>query len=292
MYAYADLNTIKSQGMLDITTLAFDTQLVRIAEAASRQIDKYTDRYFYIYEGTKYQDGGGNRVVLDFDLQSITSGTTGLTVDADGDHVYESAYTVDINSPTTAPDCFAYPLNIYPKTRLEINNNGNYGSFGSGVRAGIKILGTFGYGADWPDAYSHTVDSTVGGALTSTATAVSVTASTAAELSAGMTIKVNSEQCYINAQPTGSSCPITRAQNGTSAAAATTGTAISVFDYPSPIVQATVIQTIRAWKRRESAYQTVVASPELGTVNIYRGIDPDVKEIIREYRRERVPNYW
>jgi hypothetical protein len=290
MNCYTNLGTIKNAGTLDLASVTtYDSQLLRIAESSSREIDKYCDRYFYIYEGTLYQDGGANRVVLDWDVQSITS----LIVDIDGNNQYPttSSYTVDINSPTTAPDAFCYPSNTYPKTRLEANPFGSYGHLGAGFRKAIKITGTFGYGNDWPADYKHTAQSTVGNSLTSTASTVSVTASTASEISAGMTLRIGSEQVYVNSTPTASSCPITRAMNGTSAASATTGTAISIYDYPQSIGQACVMQTLKIWKRRESAYASSVGNNITGEYQSFRGLDPDVKEIINQYKRVRIPRY-
>ena len=289
--SYVNIGTLKNAGTLDIgiTKTDYDSQLLRIAESESREIDKFCDRFFYIYEGIHYQDGGANRVVLDWDVQSITS----LIIDIDGNNQYPttSAYTVDINSPTTAPDAFCYPLNTYPKTRLEANPFGNYGHLGAGFRKSIKITGVFGYGNDWPSDYKHAATSVLGGDLTSTATTLSVTASTASEFSAGQTLKINSEQVYISAMPTVSSCPIVRAQNGTGAAAATTGTAIYVYDYPQAITQATVIQTIRTWKRRSNAYSGTAGNNITGEFETYGGLDKDVKEIINQYKRMRVPRY-
>ena len=291
MNSYCNLETLKNAGTMDIASInKFDTQLIRISEAASREIDKYTDRFYYIYEGTIYQDGGANRVVLDWEVQSITS----LIIDIDGNNQYPttSAYSVDINSPTTAPDAFTYPENTYPKTRLEANPFGSYGHLGAGFRKAIKITGTFGYGNDWPGDYKYTAQSTVGSALTSTANTISVTASTAAEFSPGMTLKVGSEQVYINSAPTGSTCPIVRAQNGTTAASATTGTSISIYQYPQAITQACVIQTIKTWKRRESGYATSVGNNITGEYQSFKGLDSDVKEIINQYKRgQRAPRY-
>ena len=161
---YATLADIKSAGLLNITATTYDADLVDCLEEGSRQIDKDTDRFFYIYEGTFYQDGGSIRVILDWDVQSIST----LKCDTDGDGVYESTY----NLTTTSPDAFLYPFNITPKTRLEANPWGHYGHFGAGIRKAIEITGVFGYGNDWPSVYYHSNSNLLTTSLTSTGTSM------------------------------------------------------------------------------------------------------------------------
>ncbi len=283
---YTNLNTLKDAGTLGLTTSVNDTQLLRVAEDSSRMIDRYTDRFFYIYEGTFYQDGGSSRVVLDWDVQSITT----LYVDTGGDSSYPDFYTVDMNV-TTSPDAYAYPFNSLPKTHIEANPFGRYGHLGATFRKALKITGTFGFGNDWPAPYYHALDCTVGSALTSTATSLSVTASTANQVSGGATLKIGSEQVFVTANPTGSTCPIARAQNGTTAGSDIAGVAIYLYDYPQAITQATVIQTIRTWKRRESGYVNSIVNTDMGNIQVFKGLDPDVAETIRLYKRERIMRY-
>jgi len=54
---------------------------------------------------------------------------------------------------------------------------------------------------------------------------------------------------------------------------------------PADVKKAAVIQSCRWHKRRESSYQDVVGTPELGTINVYKSLDPDVKQILRGYRK-------
>ena len=58
---------------------------------------------------------------------------------------------------------------------------------------------------------------------------------------------------------------------------------------PAPINQASIIQVSRWFKRRESAYQDAVGSPELGQLLVYKGLDADVKLILEQYRKRRYP---
>lgn len=292
--SYCSLTTLKAQGTLNITGTSYDDQLLRIAQESSRMIDKYCDRYFYIYEGTKYYDGGATRVVLDDDVQSIATGTTGLTVDTDGDGVYESAYEL-----VTAPvDAFLYPFNITPKTRLEANPWGQYGHFGAGIRKAIKITGVFGYGNDYPQPYTHANANVLTSAISTSTVVLPVNGiSTDNMLEAGQTLQITNiagatEQVFISVATASTSYTILRAQNGTSAISAGTSSSLAIYDYPASIVQAAVIQTIRSWKRRESGFVNTIVNLDIGNVQVFKGLDSDVKEIVNQYRRMRVPRYF
>ena len=58
---------------------------------------------------------------------------------------------------------------------------------------------------------------------------------------------------------------------------------------PGTINQTSIIQVSRWFKRRESAYQDVTGSPELGQVVVYKALDPEVKLILEQYRKRRYP---
>ncbi len=288
MNSYCTLNQIKSAGTLGIAGTDYDSQILRNIGVASRLIDKECDRFFSIYEGSFYQDGGATRVVLDWDVQTITS----LIVDIDGNNQYPttSAYTVSLNNPTTAPDAFTYPANTLPVTRLEANPFGSYGHLGAGFRRAIKITGTFGHGNDWPSPNTADLGTILSADTTSTTTALTV--STGGFLSAGMTLRIDSEQIYVSAtNSTGSTGTMARAQNGTTAGAHASSSAIAYYQYPEAITQAAVITTIRSWKRRESGYVNTVINTDMGTFTTIKGLDEDVKEAIKLYKRLRIPSY-
>ncbi len=278
---YCHMGTIKASGSLSLTGTSFDDQLLRIAEMASRELDKYCDRFFYMYEGTFYQDGGATRVVLDFDVQTIST----MLLDIDGDGTYETSTEL-----TTAPvDFFLYPQNITPKTRIEANPWGTIGHLAAGIRNGIQITGVFGHGNDWPANYYHAATTVVGVDLTSTD--ATLTVSTGSSFYGGMTLRVGTEQMYVTTTPTGTTLAVTRAQNGTVAGTATISTAVYIYDYPQSIVQACLIQTTRSWKRRESGYVNAIINTDMGNIQVFKGLDPDVKEIVNQYRRIRQPRY-
>ena len=63
-------------------------------------------------------------------------------------------------------------------------------------------------------------------------------------------------------------------------------TAVSVVQYPGPIVEAALMQASRLWARRNSAFASEVGFPDSGQMTRWRGgFDPDVKDLIKPYRR-------
>ena len=280
MNSYANLNTLKGASFLNTTDNKWDADLLAALEEGSREIDKDTDRYFYIYEGIKYYDGGTTRVILDDDVYSITS----LEVDTDGSYQYASVF--NLGSTSGQVDAFVYPLNITPVTRIEANPQGNYGHFAAGYRKSIKITGRFGYGDDYPALpYNAIGDTVVDAPLLIGATSLTVTNGNL--FSAGMTLRIESEQLYVYQNPTGNSVPIQRACNGTTAAAHVATTPIYLYSYPRAISKAVLIYAMRTWKRKESAFQNVVASPELGGFQVWKGDDPDYLKAVKLYHKTR-----
>jgi len=244
-----------------------DTQLRLIIEAASRLIDNYCGRWFYVLSGTKYYPGADAIVTLD-DILSITT----LKTDTDADGIFESTLTENT-------DFFLFPLNTYPKRRAEINWAGNYGDFAHTIQRGIQIVGLFGYG----DGESATPYSSSGATLTaSTSSTTSVTISSAV-FEVGQTILVESEQMYITAVAS-TGLTVNRAVNGTTGAIHSAQTAY-IYSYPSPIIEATLMTASRLWKRKETSFATIVGAPELGPYEIHRGLDIDVKTLLQPYVR-------
>ncbi len=51
------------------------------------------------------------------------------------------------------------------------------------------------------------------------------------------------------------------------------------------IKRAAIIQVCRWFKRKDSAFQDVSGNPETGQITVYKGLDPDIREIIMGSRR-------
>lgn len=266
MNLYASLEDIKS--LMAVEAAEHNVQLFRSLEMASRQVDKYTQRHFYCYEGVKYYDGAGAKFWLPDDLLSVTT----LKVDLDGDAVWETTYTTS--------DYILYPLNAYPKLRLEINTYGDYSSFALGVPKGLEITGVWGY-ADSATPYESRT--TLSGGIAAADTSLVLADGQLVET--GETLRIDSEQIFVKEIVT-NTLTVTRGVNGTTAATHLDGATVYVYDYPEDIIQATLIIAMRAWKRKDSAYQDVIGSPETGQIITSKGIDPDVRELLNPYKRQ------
>ncbi len=236
--SYASLTELK--GILGITSTTDDTVMRKILESASRSIETYCNRRFYSTSETKYFDGAVTLWIPD--LLSINA--SGLKTDEDGDGTYENTYA------TT--DYILYgggledTLNLYPKTRIEINLNGDYGSFGYGVKNSVQIAGVWGYG-DGTSATPYVADTTTAEALDASETGVDVTS--AANLSAGMTILADSEQMYITSVSS-NTLTVERGVNGTTAATHDTAKQLYYYRYPRDIMQACLDLSIALYQNR------------------------------------------
>lgn len=270
MNCYSDVTTLKSGAYLDISGTTNDAYFRNLLETASRMIDDYTNRFFYCDETTRYYDGSPSPMWVD-DILSVST----LKTDDNDDGTYENSYTENT-------DFYLYPHNETVKTQIYIRSNGSYSTFASGIRKGVEIAGVFGYGNGETATPYHNSGTDTDGSLTTTATAIAVTDGDA--IAIGQTIRVESEQIFVTANAsnilTGE-----RGVNGTTAATHNDAKVIYIYDYPKRIEEACLIQAMRWWKRKDSAFADVIGVPELGTVIAKKGLDPDVKLLLNPYKR-------
>ena len=277
--AYADVLTFKSAEYANIVSNTNQVSFRQLLEQASRHLDKQTHRFFYCWEGAKYYDGKYGNLLVD-DFLDITT----LKLDEDGDGVYEATMAVT--------DYIEYPLNNYPKERLELAPNSNYGAFANGVRQGVEITGVHGYG----DGVSATPYYATGQVVRDNpllAASTTITTLSTATLGAGMTLRImnavagSEEQVYIKSITNATSFVVERAVNGTTVPPIDhpQDTPLSLYEAPQPIREATLVLAMRAWKRKDSAFQDAVGSPDTGLVVVYKDEDPFVKGIIHDYFR-------
>lgn len=276
MNSYADVTTLKSGAYLDISATTNDAYLRDLLEAASRMIDDYCERYFYVYEGTKYYDGAGSLLWLD-DVLSVTT----LKNDDDDDGTFE-------NTLTQNTDFYLYPLNDTVKTRAVIRTQGSYSGFANGIKKGVEVVGIFGYGDGTDSTPYHDAGTDVNEASGVTATATTITVDDGTKFAIGQTIRIITsnvgEQMYITGIAT-HVLTVERGKNGTTAATHDNNDDVYIYDYPEPIKEACLIQTMRWWTRKDTAFADVIGVPELGTVVAKKGLDPDVKELLRPFKR-------
>jgi hypothetical protein len=278
---YASIADLK--GILGITSTTDDVVMRKILESASRSIDNYCNRTFVTQSSTKYFDGAN--ILWVPDLLTVTT----LKTDEDGDGTYENTFQV----ATEPIDYLLYgtgledSYNTYPKTRIEIAENSDYGSFASGVKRGVQIAGTWGYG-DGISATPYVADTTITEDLTAGEAAIDVTAVT--NLSAGQLILIGSEQYYIYSI---SSLTLTveAGVNGTTEATHSSGATIYIYQYPSDIRQACIDLSVALYQNRSKQglqserigdYNYVVMGTSLG-----KSMVESILESIRPYKRMR-----
>lgn len=235
---YATIGDLK--GVLGITSTTDDTVMRKMLEAASRSIEQYCNRRFYVTSETKYFDGANTLWIPD--LLSINA--SGLKTDEDGDGTFENTFA------TT--DYILYgagledSLNTYPKTRLEISVDSDYSSFASGVKKGVQIAGVWGYG-DGISATPYVADTTITEDLTAGESAIDVTAIT--NLSAGQVILIGSEQYYIYSIST-LTLTVEPGVNGTTQATHSSGATIYIYQYPADIRQSCIDLSVAFYQNR------------------------------------------
>lgn len=240
MNLYSNLVAIKDS--LAISGTDDDTRLLALLESASRIIDNETKRHFYVEAETRYFDGAVPLRVDD--LLSID--TLGLSTDDDGDATFENTFA------TT--DYILYPMNIYPKTKIELSVDSDYRSFGHRVR-GCEIAGLWGYGDGVSAAPYSSSGDTTGDNLSDTATSCDVT--DADNFSPGQTILLSSEQCYISGyDTTGNTITLVRGINGTTAVGHNAGTGIYIWEYPADIEQTCLSLAEKLFVTRGKGFQS------------------------------------
>lgn len=132
---YATAAELKAR--LSITDAVDDAIVTAVIEAASRQIDDYTNRRFYTTSSdeTRYFTAEAADIVFVGDFTSITS----LATD-DGTRAYATSWA----ATDYDPEPFNAALDGRPYTQLLASPQG-LNSFPAGVAKGVRIVGRFGY---------------------------------------------------------------------------------------------------------------------------------------------------
>ena len=270
--SYGNLATLKTQ--LGISGTTDDTKLLQSLEMASRSIDVFCNRYFYITSETKQYRGAGNRLMLDDDLLSITTFTT-LKDDRSTDKTWANT------------DYELFPLGdtTYPKDFIELADNTTAGSFASGIKRGVQIAGMFGYGNGSSTTPYMEATTTNDGSFSASDTTFTATAG--ANLNIGETILIDSEQMYITGISS-NTITIQRAMNGTTGASHSTGASVNVYQYPQEVVNACYLQAGRISKRWQTAYATAIGAPEMGSFEVSTNLDGDVQRLLMKFKRMRI----
>lgn len=260
--AYADLTTLKSSGVLNITGAAFDARLLALLENVSRWVDNYCNRRFYVLNTTRRFDSEGGSQLPVPDLISVTT----LKTDENRDGAFELTWSSN--------DYLLYPLNAEPQqlwgrpySRVLVDTEaGTRAAFPAG-KSTVEITGKWGFREVVEDSGA---DINEGAALGASDTTLTVTGGS--QFAPGQTALIESEQLYITGIAN-NDLSVVRGVNGTVATSHPDGTDIFIFHYPGPVVEACLIQASSWWQRRDAAL-TVSLEP-----------DPEAQRLLSPYRR-------
>jgi len=273
MNSYVSIDLLKSSSVLNVSGSGDDTRLRLLAESQSRVIDRLCNRHFYALSATRTFDGSGADTLLMPDLVSITT----LKTDDDINRTFEATWaTTDyLLRPNNADPTTRENSNSRPYTEILIDSNGTKSYFTQGAQT-VQVAGVWGF-------WQHTFTATETADAISSTTATTFSVSSRTDVEVGHTILIDSEQLYVQSY-SGNTLTVVRGANGTTAATHSGGAAISVYEYPDPVREAVIIQAARMWKRRDSSFANAVGL-EGGLMEIFRGIDQDVKQAVRPYRK-------
>lgn len=237
---YADLAMLKAPGALNITGTSYDARLLALLEAASRWIDTYCNRHFYLLQATR-RFTGRRMAVATPDLVRLDS----LRTDRDADGVFETQLSGGDYRLEPANADPSHPWGFPYQRVIAAGGLAERGGFPTGA-AVVEITGSWGYREVW-EATGVRLDA--GQMVTAGATLLPVAGDGVEGLAVGQTLRLNKEQVYVTSA-TEDGLVVHRGVNGTEAAAHLGGSALARFVYPSPVTEACLQLAMRAWQGR------------------------------------------
>ena len=262
---YMTLDVLKGPSALNVTGPSEDGRLLAMADGVSRLIDRYCNRHFYALRATRRFDGNGAERLLLPDLVRVDDG--GVRTDDGHDGTFGTTWD--------ASDYVLLPRNAEPEgggatprpyTSIEVSRAGRRQAWPAG-RGTVQIAGEWG----WQRRLRGEGETT---AAVADAEAREVRVSSGSGVSAGHTLLIGEEQLYVR-EVRGGALVVDRGVNGTEASAHDTGTAVYVFEYPGPVVEAALLQTVRLWRLTSGA----------GDSEGRAVLDADVRTMLGSYRK-------
>ena len=228
--------------------------LFQILTRASRIIDRYCkERRFYPRSKTRDMDYQKARtLLLDDDLLEITTLTAGGTA-------------------VSSSDYFLYPLNDYPKRKIEIDRSKSaLFNYSATLQSAIAIAATWGWHDDWDNAWPDSQDEVEDDPLSSSATTLTVNDVDGADVdgitprfSAGQLLKIEDEYMAVTDSDINvNTLTVRRGVNGTTAAEHAQDETIYIYRPPEIITSATLALAKMQYELR-SAVGGIIALPSL-----------------------------
>ncbi len=262
---YVTLDVLKGPSALNITGSSEDGRLLAMAEGVSRLVDRYCNRHFFAVRATRRFDGNGAGRLLLPDLVRVYDG--GVRTDDGIDGTFGTTWDASdyvLLPRNAAPDGGGAASR--PHTSIEVSRSGGRQVWPAG-RGTVQIAGEWG----WQRLLRREGETT---AAVSDAEVREVSVSSGSGASAGHTLLIDEEQLYVR-ESDGGTLVVDRGVNGTEATAHGTGTAVYVFEYPGPVVEAALLQTVRLWRLTSGA----------GDSEGRAVLDTDVRTMLGSYRK-------
>ena len=265
---YADLDQWERRFSYDVDVGAADrTELEVVLEVASRDVDDVCHTHFFTETATRILDGSGLAILRIPDLVAVTS----IKLDEDRDRVFETTLAAS-DYYLTRPD-HERPYEELPKRMVTLDSfNGTFSAFMRQEQL-VQIAAEWGFVNNTEVVAGETVQDTT--EQDASGTTLDVVAGTS--FSIGQTLKIELEQQYVSGIAT-NQLTVKRGVNGTTATTHANGTAISKYTYLTKVTDATLIQAVRLWKRKELAFVSREGS-------LQEGFDEDAMRLLSEFVR-------
>ena len=291
MIPYATFHQIKAE-LPDMGTAVtdWDAQMRRLAERASRMIDRLTGRTFWPSYETRYFEGNGEADLWIPDLMEVGS----IAMSDDSGVTYTALAATDYY--TLGGDRLEYSATPIRILRMNQNSDGDYTYWYTGQRS-VRVVGWWGWHDDYGNAWRDSQDTVEDNPLTAVATTVTVNDADGADLwgetprfQVGQLVKAGSEQMLVRVVTAAATntLAVSRGQNGTTAAEHAQNVALYVWQPPEVVRQAVIIQAARWFKRGQQAYQDTGAAAELGQMTYTQKLDPEIQAMLYDAGLRRV----
>ncbi len=274
MNLYTTLESMKTALDIALAKTTYDAILLEYIEGASRRCDDVCGRRFYVETDTRDVSGWGvldRRKVLYLPVDDLLT-VTSVGVDTERDLTFDGDTLVENT------DYYLSPRNVFPRTALYKHPTGTKTLFAMWDPY-LRIVGSWGYGANVSPWDATAVTGTVADTTTTT-----LTLSADDVIAVGHTILVESEQMYVTALGT-LEATVVRNVNGTTPTAHTTAT-VSTAQYPLRLVNTVRAIVAELWNfRKQMGLQSVLTG---AFQEMYRKsmTDVDVGVMLGALRRE------
>ena len=234
--AYVSLDVFKGSGVLNIVGSGEDGRLLSLLEHSSRVVDRHCNRYFHVLTATRKFDGPDGPTLLVPDLIAVEP--DGLRTDEDGDREYETTWRSSdfVLLPSNADPASPSNAQSRPYNRVEVFRHAGGRSAWPSGRERVSISGLWGW---WRHLRRAKETANAVEARSS-----EVVVSGRADLEAGHTVLIDSEQLFVRGYAE-DRLTVDRGVNGTTASAHDAGSAVDVYEYPGPVAEAAIIVAAR-----------------------------------------------